>query len=120
MQFHVIGAGFGRTGTMSLKLAIEQLGLGPCYHMAEVGTHPQHIPLWRAATRGEPTWDRESLPADGVILFDGANTTYASATRGPMPRKGTLMLSPIDWARSQEDLTAVRFIAFPVLPHKED
>ena len=31
----VFGAGFGRTGTMSLKVALETLGVGPCHHMAE-------------------------------------------------------------------------------------
>lgn len=35
MTLSVIGAGFGRTGTMSLKLALEQLGFGPCFHMME-------------------------------------------------------------------------------------
>ena len=36
MSVEVIGAGFGRTGTMSLKVALEQLGHGPCYHMIEL------------------------------------------------------------------------------------
>lgn len=63
MGLQVIGAGFGRTGTMSLKLALEQLGFAQCYHMFEVMSHPDHVPLWRAAHRGEPIdWDS---------LFDG-------------------------------------------------
>ncbi len=36
MTLKVIGAGFGRTGTKSLKLALEQLGCGRCYHMSEL------------------------------------------------------------------------------------
>ena len=36
MGLKVIGAGLGRTGTASLKVALEQLGFGPCYHMGEV------------------------------------------------------------------------------------
>ena len=36
MDLKVVGAGFGRTGTLSLKLALEELGLGPCYHMVEM------------------------------------------------------------------------------------
>jgi hypothetical protein len=36
MALKVVGAGFGRTGTLSLKAALERLGFGPCYHMAEV------------------------------------------------------------------------------------
>jgi Sulfotransferase domain len=38
----VIGSGFGRTGTASLKAALETLGSGPCYHMIEVFRHPEH------------------------------------------------------------------------------
>ena len=48
----VIGAGFGRTGTLSLKGALETLGFGPCYHMTEVFAHPEHAPLWTAAANG--------------------------------------------------------------------
>lgn len=51
---HVIGAGFGRTGTLSLKAALEQLGFGPCYHMTEVFSHPPHAALWQAAAEGKP------------------------------------------------------------------
>jgi hypothetical protein len=54
----VIGAGFGRTGTMSLKVALETLGFGPCYHMIEVFEHPEHVEFWQGAWRGEPVdWD---------------------------------------------------------------
>lgn len=53
MSIEVIGAGLGRTGTTSLKAALEALGYGPCYHMTEVFAHPEHIPVWEAARRGE-------------------------------------------------------------------
>ncbi|MEX6632712.1 sulfotransferase family protein [Hyphococcus lacteus] len=58
----IIGVGFGRTGTASLKVALEELGLGPSYHMSEVFATPGHIDLWiRAADQvaaGEtPDWD---------------------------------------------------------------
>jgi hypothetical protein len=49
----VIGAGWGRTGTASLKLALEQLGFGPCHHMAEVIQAPPDVPTWVAAARGD-------------------------------------------------------------------
>jgi hypothetical protein len=48
----VIGAGWGRTGTNSLKLALEKLGFGPCHHMEEVIKYPPDVPTWAAATRG--------------------------------------------------------------------
>jgi len=62
----VFGAGFGRTGTMSLKIALEKLGMGPCYHMREVVSRPSHIKLWYDISRGEhPNWNR---------LFSGFNS----------------------------------------------
>ncbi|MFD6099741.1 sulfotransferase family protein [Nocardiopsis flavescens] len=68
---HVIGAGFGRTGTMSLKVALERLGLGPCYHMREAIRAPGHKALWLDAAQGAPVeWDR---------VFDG----YASTVDWP-------------------------------------
>jgi hypothetical protein len=58
VRVKVIGAGFGRTGTASLKVALEELGFGPCYHMTEVFANPEHADFWRAAWRGEPVdWD---------------------------------------------------------------
>jgi hypothetical protein len=53
MTLRIVGAGFGRTGTMSLKLALEDLGVGACYHMTELAAHPRHAPLWLALARGE-------------------------------------------------------------------
>jgi len=53
MPLQVIGAGFGRTGTMSLKAALEQLGLGPCYHMLELIQDPSRTRYWQAALDGE-------------------------------------------------------------------
>ena len=59
MTLRVVGAGLGRTGTMSLKLALERLLGAPCYHMAEVFAQPEHVTSWRDAARGEmPDWKR--------------------------------------------------------------
>jgi hypothetical protein len=58
MTIRVVGAGFGRTGTLSLKAALEKLGFDKCYHMMEVFQNPGHIDLWRALGRGEAVdWD---------------------------------------------------------------
>ncbi|HET7270239.1 MAG TPA: sulfotransferase [Rubrobacter sp.] len=54
----IIGAGFGRTGTTSLKAALEKLGFDPCYHMTEVFAHPEHADFWISAWREEPVdWE---------------------------------------------------------------
>lgn len=71
MAMNVIGTGVGRTGTYSLKLAINQIGLGPCHHMEEVlHNMPVHVPLWSAAAAGNPDWSR---------IYDG----YESAVDWP-------------------------------------
>jgi hypothetical protein len=74
MPISVIGAGVGRTGTYSLKLAINQLGLGPCHHMEEVLHHmPAQVPLWADALNGRPDWH---------AIYSG----YASAVDWPTAR----------------------------------
>jgi len=56
MALRVVGAGAGRTGTLSLKTALEQLLGGPCYHMVEVFTHPEHVAQWQRAARQDIDW----------------------------------------------------------------
>lgn len=57
MSIKAIGAGFGRTGTLSLKSALERLGFAPCYHMLEVYERPQHIESWYRTSRdGRVDW----------------------------------------------------------------
>lgn len=59
MTLRLLGAGVGRTGTESLKVALEQLLGGPCYHMLEVLSHPESVGYWASAGRGEtPDWDQ--------------------------------------------------------------
>lgn len=66
MGLKVIGSGFGRTGTMSTKLALEQLGFGPCHHMTEVMGDPVQAAHWAALARGENV--------DWAAVFDGYGT----------------------------------------------
>ena len=71
MALQVIGAGFPRTGTASLKAALEQLGVGACYHMSECLGRPNHWQQWAlAADGGAVDWDE---------LFEG----YAATTDAP-------------------------------------
>ena len=72
MALKVIGAGFGRTGTRSLKTAFEELGFGKCYHMEEIMKHPRHIDYWAQIMAGhKPDWE---------TLFSG----YQSSTDWPV------------------------------------
>lgn len=70
MGLRVIGAGVGRTGTESLRQALEQLLGGRCYHMFEIiAGRRDHVPVWLDAARGEyPAWDE--FLADYVAAVD--------------------------------------------------
>lgn len=58
MALKVVGSGLGRTGTASLKQALETLGFKPCHHMIEVFMHIETQPrLWTDAANGKPDWD---------------------------------------------------------------
>lgn len=58
MTLRVVGAGLPRTGTTSLKTALEQLLGAPCYHMRTLAEHQEHAPIWVEALSGAPTdWD---------------------------------------------------------------
>lgn len=58
MTLRVVGSGLGRTGTKSLKEALELLLGEPCYHMMECFPRPDHPARWTAAMRGEEVdWD---------------------------------------------------------------
>ena len=59
LALKVIGAGFGRTGTDSMREALNLLGFGPCHHMSEVTRVPEQKRLWRALAKGAtPDWER--------------------------------------------------------------
>lgn len=59
MSLRVIGTGQARTGTTSLKLALEHLGFGKCYHMYDLFNNPDQIVFFERAERGEDIhWDQ--------------------------------------------------------------
>jgi len=67
MSIKVIGAGFGRTGTMSIKVALEELGFDKCYHMIDVMKNRGHAQFWDDASQGKAVqWDK---------VFEGCQAT---------------------------------------------
>ncbi len=116
MALSVIGAGFSRTGTFSLKLALERLGFGPCCHMSEVFSRPDLWPLWEAAYAGAPDWD---------ALFEGfastvdvpSNQFYAElAARYPDAKVILTVRDPQSWWRSMR----ATLLSDPVRRHVGD
>jgi Sulfotransferase domain len=69
----VVGAGFGRTGTTSLKAALEKLGFGPGYSLSEVFRNPEHVGFWEAA----------GCPAGEEVDWEGFLAGYGMAVDWP-------------------------------------
>lgn len=80
----VIGAGFGRTGTMSLKGALERLGCDPCFHMVDLVRDPTPLAYWQAAARGEPVDWRAALAGwQGTVDWPGCTFWEQMAATWP-------------------------------------
>lgn len=74
MTLTVVGTGFGRTGTKSLKDALELLGVGRCYHMAEVFGIPNAPRHWINAADGKPNWEETFEGFSATV--DWPSTTF--------------------------------------------
>ncbi len=101
MSLKVIGAGFGRTGTASLKNALELIGYGPCYHMTEVFGHPEHIPLWERVIQGDLN-RLETILADYVSSCDWPACTFYEALIATNPDAKVILTvrDPEKWYES--------------------
>lgn len=72
MALKIIGAGFPRTGTTTLKRSLEMLGIGKCYHMKELLVNPDQLPLWlRLEQTGTTDWDTLYDGFDATVDFPG-------------------------------------------------
>ena len=101
MGLQVIGAGFGRTGTMSLKLALEKLGRGPCYHMIEAMKRPAHDAVWQVAADGGPVdWDRLFHGFRSAVDWPAAAFWPVLSDKYPRARVILTTRDPESWFRS--------------------
>ena len=111
MALEIIGPGFGRTGTSSLKTALETLGFGPCHHMFEVRDHPEQLPAWQAAARGERVdWDRVFRGYRSQTDWPGARYWRELAAHYPDARVILTVRDPDAWFDSVQ-ATIVPFLA---------
>jgi sulfotransferase family protein len=105
MDLKVVGAGLGRTGTHTLKVVLEQLLGGPCYHMVEVFGHPEHAPMWRAAYEGESV-DFDTMLDGYVALVDWPGSPFWRELSAANP-DASILLSTRDsadtWWRSADN-----------------
>jgi hypothetical protein len=101
MNLRVVGAGVGRTGTHSLKLALEQLLGGRCHHMAEVFPSDEQRAGWTKAMYGEPM-DWDALLGDFVAIVDWPGAAFWRELAAANPDALVLLsVRPADeWFRS--------------------
>src|SRR5215469_11934921 len=103
MTLKVIGAGFGRTGTMTLKVALEQIGFGPCYHMVEVFKNAQNaVQWWIDAADGKPDWPKIFAGYNSTV--DWPSATYYAELADAYPDAKVILTErdPEAWYRSTQ------------------
>jgi hypothetical protein len=121
MTLKVIGAGFGRTGTLSLKLALEELGLGPCYHMIEVNAHPEHDAMWLALARGETSDWRPMLTGYASTVDWPATYIWKElAAANPQAKIILTLRDPEAWYESAAATIFARMLDFEALRDNPD
>jgi hypothetical protein len=118
MQLKVVGAGLGRTGTASLKKALEHLTGGRCYHMAEV--QPEEVATWLSAAREEPV-DWAALMRDYSATLDWPAAAFWPELAAANPEAIVLLstrATPEQWWASMER-TIVSVLSTEVPPGEE-
>jgi hypothetical protein len=104
MPLKVIGAGLGRTGTFTLKTALEMLGFGPCHHMVEVLANPQQVPFWNRAADGEAVdWEEVFANYDAMVDWPGCHFYAELAARYPDAKVILSKRDPERWYESMSE-----------------
>jgi hypothetical protein len=101
MTLKVVGAGVGRTGTNSLKIALEQLLGEPCHHMFEIFADPAQISRWTDAIEGRPV-DWSSMLTGYAALVDWPGASFWPELTAANPDALVLLSvrDPQSWYRS--------------------
>ncbi|MBT4494136.1 MAG: sulfotransferase family protein [Gammaproteobacteria bacterium] len=101
MSLEIVGAGFGRTGTLSLKQALEQLGFSKCYHMLEVNEKEGHRTEWAKAHRGEAIdWDTLYEGYKATVDWPSCNLWREQAIHFPDAKILLSQRDPESWYKS--------------------
>ncbi len=104
MSLKVVGAGFGRTGTLSLKIALEKIGFGPCYHMMEVFPRPEHVAMWhRLAFEQSMDWDEIFRGFHATVDWPAARWWREIAAHFPEAKVLLSVRDPEAWYKSVTD-----------------
>jgi hypothetical protein len=96
----VIGAGLPRTGTLTQKLALEQLGVGPCYHWVNVIADLDQVGLWDRAMDGEALWEKLFAGHNSTVDWPGGYFYRELADAYPEAKVLLSVREPEAWERS--------------------
>src|ERR1700750_2167288 len=114
MDLAVVGAGVGRTGTHSLKVALEQLLGAPCHHMVEVLGDPAQVPGWTDAIEGRPVdWSTLLAPYRSIVDWPGGAFWRELSGANPDALVLLSVRDPESWYRSASNTI---FLSFDHLP----
>lgn len=104
MALRIVGAGLGRTGTLTLKIALEHLGFAPCHHMTEVLIHPEQMAFWRRAGDGEMVdWDEVFSAYLASVDWPGAHFYKQLADHYPDAKVILTVRDPKRWFDSASE-----------------
>ncbi len=105
----VIGAGLPRTGTLTQKLALEQLGLGPCYHWVNVLADLDQVGLWNRALDGQEPWEEAFAGNASTVDWPGGYFYRELMDAYPEAKVLLSVRDPQKWERSfRETIVAMR------------
>jgi hypothetical protein len=110
----IIGAGFGRSGTMSLKSALEQLGCGPCYHMKITLFRYDHMRFFMRAWSGKKVnWERFFRRYNSVVDWPACSFYKDLMKEFPDARVLLNVREPEAWYDSMKETIFAIQPAFP-------
>jgi len=101
MAISIIGVGVGRTGTYSLRLALNQLGYGPCHHMEEVLKNMDiQVPLWSETLKGNTNWSTIYNGFKSAVDWPTAGFFHELIKEYPTAKYILTERNPENWADS--------------------
>lgn len=118
----VIGAGFGRTGTMSTKVALQQLGFGPCLHMIDLIAANQDLAqTFYDAYQGKPVDWTEALQGwESTVDWPGC--TFYKQLMDTFPNAPVILnvRDPESWYKSMNDTIYDAAMKLEQMPEMRD
>jgi hypothetical protein len=96
----LIGAGLPRTGTLTQKVAVEMLGLGPCYHWVDVLADLRRVEQWQRALDGEGPWAEVFAGFHSTVDWPGGYFYRELMETYPQAKVLLSVREPRAWERS--------------------